>query len=658
MTRERLDNWCYKGILVLVLAILVFGPLATGAVRTLEFLILQGLTVGAVLLWMVRLWMNPGHRLLWPPICWVVLVFVLYALFRYQAADLEYAARQELVRVLVYALLFFVLLNNLVRSDAAQTISSVIIFLSAGISMYAIYQFATGSNQVWHFIRPVAFRGRGSGTYICPNHLAGLLEMLLPVGLAYVLNGRVGQLLRVFLSYSSVAMLAGILVTLSRGGWIATAVACFIFFVCLVRRREYRITAVVLIILIVAGATLFYSNASLSQRRVQRMMAVDSPYSVIGRLWLWEPAIRIWRDHFWFGVGPAHFDYRFPAYRPEEVQARAGYAHNDYLQTLAEWGVVGTSLIVVSFVLLFWGVLKTWRYVCREQSAFGTKPGNRAAFVMGASIGLVAILVHSVTDFNMHVPANAIVAVTLMALLSGHLRFASERYWVSLMLWSRILVTTIGLGSLAYLGEQGWRRGREYLWLDRAEHEQLAVKAKTDQANHSPENGPAMLDLARTSTAATKEYVLALKQAATAEPMNFETTYELAETLRKMSYQGLKGYQQLAEEAIKWFQQGARLNPYDPYNPMGIGMCLDWLGQHAEAGLYFETAVKLDPNNYLVLALLGWHHVQIEEYAAAKASFERSLRLQHAWHNSVAAAYLPIAQRKLDESANKPAQFK
>jgi Flp pilus assembly protein TadD len=154
-----------------------------------------------------------------------------------------------------------------------------------------------------------------------------------------------------------------------------------------------------------------------------------------------------------------------------------------------------------------------------------------------------------------------------------------------------------------------------------------------------------------------KRYVLALRQAAIVEPTNFETAYELAETLRKLSFQGLEGYRQLAEEAITWFQRSSRLNPYDPYNQMGIGMCLDWLGQHAEAGPYFERAVTLDPNNYSVLALLGWHLVQREEYAAAKEPLERSLQLQHAWHNPVAAAYLPVVKRKLDETG-KSAQSK
>src|ERR1051325_527511 len=113
--RDRLDNWCEKGILFLVLVILVFGPLATGAVRTLEFLIIQALTMGAVLLWMLRCALNPRQRLLWPPICWLVLAFVCYAIIRYRKADLEYAARLELSRLLVYACVFFLVLNNLAK---------------------------------------------------------------------------------------------------------------------------------------------------------------------------------------------------------------------------------------------------------------------------------------------------------------------------------------------------------------------------------------------------------------------------------------------------------------------------------------------------------------------------------------------------------------
>src|SRR5438552_14121966 len=113
MNREILDRCCERGILALVLAILVFGPLATGAVRTLEFLVIQGLTLGVMLLWGARLWLDPRPQLLWPPICWAVLAFAIYAVVGSLRADIEYVARQELIHVLVYAFLFLAILNNL-----------------------------------------------------------------------------------------------------------------------------------------------------------------------------------------------------------------------------------------------------------------------------------------------------------------------------------------------------------------------------------------------------------------------------------------------------------------------------------------------------------------------------------------------------------------
>jgi len=548
MSRDQLDNWCEAGIVALVLAVLIFGPLATGAVRPLEFLLIQGLTIGAVLLWMIRCWINPGHRLLWPPVCWPVIGFVIYAIIRYQHADLEYVARQELVRILVYACVFFVILNNLARQESTLLLSCVLIFLGMAISMYAIYQFATNSEYVWHFIKPAGYRNRASGTYICPNHLAGFLGMLLPVGLAYTVTGRVGPLLRVFLGYASLVLLAGIGVSISRGGWFASGVALLVFSGLLIRRRQHRIPAFIVLALLALGGIVFYLNARQPQQRFKETFAKDNPQeSANFRLNMSKPTIAMWLDHVWFGVGPSHFDYRFPAYRPPEVQARPGYSHNDYLNTLADWGLVGAVLVAGCWILLSLGVLKTWRYVRRQSNDIETRLSNRAAFVFGAAVGLIAILVHSFADFNMHIPANAILAVALMALLSGHLRFATERYWLNSGVTGRLAVTLIGLALILYLGQQGWRRGRESRCLERASKEKTY----------------------------SQTMIAALKTAHEIEPTDFETTYAIGEALRQLSWQGYVGYEKLAQEAIEWFRCGIHLNPYDPYNYMKIGMCLD-----------------------------------------------------------------------------------
>ena len=71
--RKRLDGWCERAILGLVLAILVFAPLAMGAVDAWAFLVVQALTIAVMLVWTLRLWLSPrpqcsGRR--WAGWCW------------------------------------------------------------------------------------------------------------------------------------------------------------------------------------------------------------------------------------------------------------------------------------------------------------------------------------------------------------------------------------------------------------------------------------------------------------------------------------------------------------------------------------------------------------------------------------------------------------
>jgi len=620
MTRDRIDAWAEKGILAAVIAVLIFGPLATGAVRTLELLVIQSLTVLALGLWLVRFWANPQMRLLWPPIAWAVVAFVIYAIIRYRGSDLEYVSRSELIRVLIYAVLFLVILNNVVRQDSVLLVCQVLVYLGMVISVYAIYQFATHSDRVWHFVKPAGYVHRGSGTFICPNHLAGFLEMILPVGLALTLSSRLKPLSRIFLGYASLVMLAGIAVSVSRGGWVATAVSLFVLFAVLIRRREFRIPALILVVIVAGGIYQFYGQSIFSQQRFKNMMDTGLPDEARMRFWLWGSALDMWRDHPWLGAGPGHFNQLFPGYRPWNIQARPGYAHNDYLNCLADWGVAGMFLVTLALVLLLVGAIKTWRYVRRDDGGLNSRIGSRATIVLGTGTGLVAILVHSAVDFNMQIPANAILAITLMALLSGCLRFAGDRYWLKPGVPGKVLITLLGLAAIGFLVFQGGRRAREYYWFSRARSDGTA-----------------------------DSWLSALKRAAAIEPTNFETTYAIGESLRELSWQGEPGFEKLATEAIQWFQRGVQLNPYDAYNPMRIGMCLDWLGRHTEAKPYYVKALNIDQHNYYLQAHLGWHHVQTGEYELARMWFNRSWHLNYT-DNPIAWNYLQIVDRKLKEA--------
>jgi len=81
-------------------------------------------------------------------------------------------------------------------------------------------------------------------------------------------------------------------------------------------------------------------------------------------------------------------------------------------------------------------------------------------------------------------------------------------------------------------------------------------------------------------------------------------------------------------------------------------MCLDWMNRHDEAAPFFNCAEACDPNNYFIVANIGWHYVQTGDYAAARVWLQRSLQLQ--WQdNFIARFYLERVTQKLSDNASR-----
>ena len=634
MDREDLDDLCERSILGLVLGILVFAPLAFGAVDAWAFLVVQALTIGVMLVWALRLWINPKPKLLWPPLCWVVLAFALYAVGRYLTADIEYVARQEMIQVVIYAFLYFAIVNNLYRQEYAQVVSFTLVFLAMGIAAYAVFQFLTHSGHVWNL--EAMYPGRASGTYISPNNLAGFLEMILPLAVAYLLAGRISPLMRIMLGYSALVIMAGIVVTFSRGGWAAAALALLVLLGILICHRQHRLPAFLLLVVLIGGGAIFINQylertAAFIQRQHSDGMNVRKVELELRRD-LWLAGVQMWRDHFWWGVGPAHYNYRYPTYRSERIQMQPDRAHNDYVNLLADWGTTGGLITLAGMGFFAAGLWQTRRHVRRVEKEFKSGHSNRLAFYVGGLAGLVALAAHSAVDFNLHIPANALVGVTLLALLSSNLRFATEKFWFNLRLPVKLVATLALAGGIFYLGAQEIRHSRETFWLARA-----------DQL---PDFSP--------------ERAAALEKASAADPQNTATTYAIGECYRMQSFNGGSDYELQAKTAMDWFSRGMKSNPFDGNNYMGYGMCLDWLERHDEAESYFNRADALDPNGYFVAANIGWHYVQAGDYAAARPWLQRSLKLQW-FDNPTATSYLNLVEQKLRDIAagksDRPAGF-
>ena len=292
------------------------------------------------------------------------------------------------------------------------------------------------------------------------------------------------------------------------------------------------------------------------------------------------------------------------------------------MNTLTDWGLVGASLVAAALATLGIGTRKVWKAARGSPDDFSSGKSDKFALVLGASLGLLTLLFHSVVDFNMHIPANAILAISLMAMLTTCYRLVTRSYWYSPGLPVRVLLSATLLAGAALLTCQGVQRGLEYRWLERARRE----------PNFS------------------SEQIAALKRAFAIEPKNSQTAYAIGEAYRVQSWEGAADYVSLANQALEWFKRAIQLNPYDSSSWMRTGMCLDWLERPQEAFVAFDHAVRLDPNGYFNTAHMGWHYVQVGDYAAARTWFERSKRLQSE-NNGISDSYLKIIQQRLLEGA-------
>lgn len=625
--RSLLDLFLEKTIWFLVLAVFILGPAATGLVRSQDFVYAAWLIVGGVAVWGVRILFVPQYRVFWPPICYSVLAFVGYAIWQYTQAPIEYVARQELLRVLVYAGLFFLILNNLNRQEAAQWMSFTLIVVAMLISFYAIYQSLTKSEKVWHFIRPHGYEGRASGTYINPNHLAGFLEMVLPISISMLLSARLSVLVKVFLGYAALVMLTALALTISRAGWGAAAVGLAFMIAYMLFQMEEGLSVPLIAggVLAVIAAGLFFVARQVDSGQ-NRLTSVRTTYDV--RYRIWPAALSIWKENVWFGGGPDHFDYRFPKYREasDQLVGHPGRVHNDYYNTLADWGLVGFGLIASAFGFLGYGFIRGWKYLQRTSNELGKTPkSTRAAIALGALSGLVAILAHSVFDFNMHIPANAMTAVSFMALISCFLRFSSERYWLTGAWWMRLAIVLPVVGWLYYMSLQ-----MQKLTLESRALADVASRKVDDQTR---------LDH--------------LQRAFAIDDKNDRTAQLIGEHFWQDSKEGGTGYEEMAKQAIGWFEKAVQLNPFNHVALVRYGMCLDWLDRHKEAEPYFKRAVDLDPNGYDTVNHMGWHLFQVESYVEARKWFEKSAGLY--WQeNPMAYTYIKIIDKKLGATTPLP----
>ena len=352
-----------------------------------------------------------------PVICTsAALSLAAWVVARALTSPVPYLARTDLFMVLAAVLVYFTTVLCLRDQRTRFTLVAVLVVMALAHVVVGAVQFKQADNfmPLPGIMRPVLYEWRASGFYICPNHLAGLLEMigLLSLGLACWSDSRPRA--RVLAGYCALMCLAGVAISGSRGGYLSVVFGLGVFAILslwavqLRRRGGFMLTLAALLfgtVLVIGGGLLFMSQSDTLRTRLAHVYDTNDI-----RFHLWKAALMQYHLQPVTGTGSGTYLYYGRHFRDVPVQNDPMHAHNDYLELLAEYGLVGAVLCGL-FVLVHLGSgLSGLRRIGAEQIP-PDAPGrsHELALVIGSLSAIAALLLHSVVDFNLHIPANTLV---------------------------------------------------------------------------------------------------------------------------------------------------------------------------------------------------------------------------------------------------------
>jgi O-antigen ligase len=253
-----------------------------------------------------------------------------------------------------------------------------------------------------------AYKDSLTGAYVNRSHMAGFLEMAIPVMLVMFLTRSRPAEWKIGLICLALFLVVCQALTLSRGGWAGTAGALVFMAVVLLLKKGFahkRLVGYLLAGIVVTAAIVMASTPVV--QRIMTLTRGDMEDNIAHRLNLWEGTRHMIADNPAAGTGPGTFEVAYPPYQQPGYTVLARYGHNDYLQFTADAGILFIPLMLWLLYLFFKTGFKKFQSRSRQTSGIA----------LGCMAAAIAILIHSYSDGNLHIPANALLFTSLSALV-------------------------------------------------------------------------------------------------------------------------------------------------------------------------------------------------------------------------------------------------
>jgi len=393
-----------------VFLLITFAVAAHGIVEIWSESIFE---VGAALLflaWGIVETTSENGSVYWIKLNWPILGFFGWAILQIalRITMYPYLTWTALLRWGACYLIFFVATQVFRDRDEMRMLTWFIVVLAFAVALEGIIQHFTSSGSIY-WVRELEMGGEPFGPFVNRNHFAGLMELLIPTGLAFLLLRGVRRDLVPLTGILTLVPVAAIFLSASRGGLVT-----FVFEVALMlvvfrmkHGRGLRLGPAIAFLLVLAALV-----GWLGAGRMLERFSGNRPGEVtISRRWsMARSSMHVFFAHPLTGTGLGTLIVAYPKYETAYDGKVVNHAHNDYAETLAELGLPG-GLIGLAFVwLLYSGCVAALK---PEQSHFST------AYHVAAMVACSGMLLHSVIDFNLHLPSNALIFLIQAALAAS-----------------------------------------------------------------------------------------------------------------------------------------------------------------------------------------------------------------------------------------------
>jgi O-antigen ligase len=390
-----------------ICSLVAFAVLAHGVVEPWSEAVLE---VGAgllLLVWVSRALLDDDFHIIWNPLLWPLATFWLLAVVQLAAhiTLVPFLTRIELLKFSALLVLFFLCVQSYRTRAQWRRFVWFLLLLGFAVSLFGILQHFTFNGKLYWF-RELRYGGIPFGPYVNRNHFAGLMELLIPPGMAIlILRGERRDQLPLITLFTLIPI-GALFLSASRGGIVSfLAEMGFLVILILLRRREKKglaAGAVVLTLAVILVSWLGIGSALERFASYKRLEVSESR-----RVEMLHGTLQIFRDHPIAGTGLGTLQEVFPRYEKIYDGLIVNHSHNDYAETLAETGIVGGLCGLAFLVILF---RNGWKILIAEKDA------PNFAFHSGAFVACLGLLVHATVDFNFHIPSNALIFLLQAAL--------------------------------------------------------------------------------------------------------------------------------------------------------------------------------------------------------------------------------------------------